>query len=103
MTARGFSCASQTFDCKALETSLKLIVVGGAPKALNIEVQSGAGGTRIFRFARSAGDTIGRSDVVVWRKPLSQGFSKAKMVRLFAISPRTNSPSLPSIAFQTES
>ena len=47
--------------------------------------------------------TIGRSDVVVWRKPLSQGFSKAKMVRLFAISPRTNSPSLPSIAFQTES
>ena len=44
-------------------------------KAVNIEVQSGDTGTRIFIPSKSAGAVIGLTDEVVWRKPLSQIFS----------------------------
>ncbi len=86
--------------CSAEYTSLKLMLVGEAPKLWNMLVQSGLTGTRIFKFLRSSGVLIGLVEVVIWRKPLSQILSIACRPRL-SISPRTYAPSLPSIAAQT--
>ena len=64
------------------------MLIGEAPNALNIDVQSGLTGTRILKSCRSAGALIGFVLVVMWRKPLSQILSIARMLAL-AIWPRT--------------
>jgi hypothetical protein len=79
-----------------------LMLVGAAPKVYIIEVISGITGIRIFSPARSAGDLIGRGEAVIWRKPLSQIFSKANTFAL-VIADRIWAPKSPSMAAQTVS
>jgi hypothetical protein len=43
------------------------MVVGDAPNALNIEVQSGLAGTRILKPERSSGVFTGLLALVIWR------------------------------------
>ena len=78
------------------------MLIGEAPSAWNMLVQSGETGTRILKPFRSAGVLIGWVELVIWRNPLSHIFSIAIRPRL-SISARTSAPSLPSIAFQTVS
>src|SRR5450830_619983 len=100
MIASGFSCPSTTLVCSAEYVSLKLIEVGAASNALNIEVHSGDGGTRIFIPFKSSPITIGLVDEVICRKPLSQILSIATRPDL-AICARTWAPRSPSSAFHT--
>src|SRR5438046_4330266 len=102
MMANGFSWPSTILVCNAEYTSLKLIEAGAASKALNIEVQSGETGTRIFKPLKSSGPLIGLLDDVVSRNPLSQILSITTRLAL-VISLRIKAPSSPSIAFQTVS
>src|SRR4051812_29569219 len=67
MIESGFSCPSATLVCSAEYTSEKLIDIGAASNALNIEVQSGLGGTRILKPLRSSGLLIGRVEDVISR------------------------------------
>ena len=85
--ASGFSWPSTTFVCKAVYTSLKLMVAGAASSALNIDVSDGAGGTRSLKPFRSAAILMSREDDVMWRKPLSQILETVK-IDVFAISAR---------------
>ena len=76
MMASGFSCPSTTLVCSDEYTSLKLMPVGDAPNALNIDVQSGLTGTRILKPFKSSAVTMGLVDVVMFLKPLSKILSK---------------------------
>jgi len=60
-----FSWPSTMPVCSAEYISGGAIPVGDASSALNIEVQSGLTGTRIFRPFRSSTDLIGCLDVVM--------------------------------------
>src|SRR5205807_8749579 len=67
MIESGFSWPSATLVCSAEYTSEKLIDIGAASNALNIEVHSGLGGTRILKPFRSSGFLIGRVEEVICR------------------------------------
>ena len=77
----------------------------GLIEAARALVESGVelvstGGTRSFSPRKSSGLLIGLVEVVIWRKPFSQG--RAIVIRpTFSIWPRTYLPRPPSIAFQT--
>ena len=102
MMARGFSWPSTTLVCSAEYTSLKLMPVGAAPKALNIEVHSGLTGTRILNPLRSSAVLMGLVELVMLRKPLSRMRSKLCRFTL-AMASRMKAPRSPSIAFHTVS
>ena len=51
--------------------ALLLIVTGSDPSALNASATIAPAGTRILMPFKSAGATIGRLTVVIWRIPLS--------------------------------
>ena len=70
ITASGFSSPSTILVCNAEYTSLKLMLVGDAPSALNMLVQSGLTGTRIFIPLKSVGCMIGLVLVVVCPEPV---------------------------------
>ena len=67
MIASGFSWPSTTLVCSAEYTSLKLMLAGEAPSALNSDVHSGLTGTRILKPFRSAGVLIGLVLLVMLR------------------------------------
>src|SRR6476620_5192167 len=77
MMDSGFSWPSTTLVCSDEYTSAKLIEAGAAPRCWNSDVHSGLTGTRIFRFLRSSGVLIGRTLLVIWRKPELQILSMA--------------------------
>src|ERR1700741_5410611 len=79
ITASGFSWPSAILVCKAEYISLTLMLIGEAPSALNMEVQSGLTGTRILKPSRSAVVTMALVEEEIWRKPLSQMCSMAVM------------------------
>src|SRR6516225_7243508 len=87
----GFSCASAILVCSAEYSSAKLTVTGEVPRDLKVEVHNGLEGTRIRKFCRSTGVTIGLVEVVMCRNPLSHALSIG-MSPTFAIWLRTYRP-----------
>ena len=68
----GFSWPSITPVWSAVNTSENFIGLGFAPYAWNILTRHLPPGTRSLIPARSAGFTIGRLLLVIWRNPFSQ-------------------------------
>ena len=70
VTEQPFSWPSMVFCWMAVNTSLQLMAVGLAPRALNTPIYTAEPGTRIFRSFRSSGLVTGCLLLVSWRKPL---------------------------------
>ena len=66
-TSIGFSWPLIVPVCRPVKTSEKAMVVGLAPSFPKKSVQSGLPGTRIFRPFRSAGSSMGRTELVISR------------------------------------